>query len=129
MIRLARATAILLIAPFVTLASALAPQHIHESGPGYDHAVTHSHFGPHDAKLHSADTTEIERGELVVWLDGAMLHQPIHEATHVPPALPVCCETVPAASQWSVLRFDNAPPAHGPPKSSSYLRGPPPAVC
>ena len=125
-IRLARATAVLLVVPFLTFASALAPQHVHEAGPGHDHAVAHSHFAPHDAALHESDTTEIEHDiEHVVWLDCAILHQPIHKATHVPPVLPVCCETVAAPSRWSVLRFDHAAPPHGPPKSPSYLRGPP----
>jgi hypothetical protein len=121
----ARATALLLIAPLLTFASALAPQHVHESGPGHESVVAHSHFAPHEVAAHNADTTEIEHDiDHVVWLDGTMLHQPIHEATHVPPALPVY-EAVPPTNRWSVLRFDNAPPAHGPPKSPSFLRGPP----
>src|SRR5215831_11294723 len=121
-IRFSRITALLLVAPFLTFASAVAPQHVHEPGPGHDHAVAHSHFAPHDVALHQAETTEVEHDiEHVVWLDSAMLHQPIHEATHVPPVLPVCYETVPPASQWSVLRFDNAAPAHGPPKRPSCL--------
>jgi hypothetical protein len=129
-IRLARATALFLVAPFLTFASTLAPQHIHEAGPDHDHAITHSHFAPHDVSLHHTETTEIEHddAEHVVWLDSAMLHQSIHKATHVPPALPVCYETVPGTNQWSVFRFDNPARAHGPPKSSSCLRGPPPLV-
>jgi hypothetical protein len=116
----------LLIAPFLTFASALAPQHIHEAGPGHDHAVAHSHFAPHDATLHESDTTEIEHDiDQIVWFDSVMLHQPIHEAMHVPPVLPVSYETAPPVRRWSVLRFDHAAPPHGPPKRSSFLRGPP----
>ena len=129
MIRLARATALLLVVPFLTFASALAPQHVHEAGPGHDHAVAHSHFAPHEAALHESDTTEIEHDiEHVVWLDSAFLHQPIHEATHVPPALPVSDETLAPVTQWSVLTCDDFAPAHGPPKRSQLFRGPPALV-
>ena len=127
MIRFSRITALLLVAPFLTFASALAPKHIHESGHGHDHATAHSHFAPHHVSLHETETTEIEHDdtEHVVWLDAAMMHQSVHKATHVPPALPVSFETVPPSDQWSVLRFDYAPPPHGPPKRPSCLRGPP----
>jgi hypothetical protein len=125
-IRLSRATAVLLVAPFLTFASRLAPQHVHEPGPGHDQAVAHSHFAPHDEALHESDTTEIEHDiEHVIWLDSAILHQPIHEATHVPRVLPVSDETLRPAAQWSVLQCDDAHPAHGPPKRAYCFRGPP----
>jgi len=125
---MARVTTLIVLAPFLTFASALAPQHVHEPGPGHD-AVAHSHFTLHDSAIHDVDTTEIEHDiDHVVWLDSAMLHQSIHEATHVPPALPVSYEAVPAANRWSVLRFDQAAPAHGPPKPSVFFRGPPQLV-
>ena len=132
MIRLNRGAAVLIVAPFLTFASAMAPQHIHEPDPSdnHDHAVAHSHFGQHDiASHHAATTTEIEHdtdhSEHVVWVDGAILHQPIHQAMQVPPALLICRESTPQTQHWSVLRFDNAAPAHGPPRATHLFRGPP----
>jgi hypothetical protein len=126
-IRIARAAALLLIAPFLTFASALAPQHIHEPGPGHDHAVVHSHFAPHEMAPYSTDT-EIEHDiEHVVWVDAAILHQPIHKATHVPPALSVCDDEPHATRGWSVVRANHAPPPHGPPRNLNRFRGPPPS--
>jgi hypothetical protein len=126
---MSRGVAVLLVAPFLTFASALAPQHVHEAGPDHDHAVAHSHFAPHDQHLHESDTTEIEHDiEHVVWLDSAILHQSIHESTHVPPERPICDDTVPPARRWSVLPCDDSPPAHGPPKPSIFFRGPPSLV-
>jgi hypothetical protein len=52
---LARAAAILVAGPYLLLASALAPEHIHEPESGHDHAVAHSHFGPHTAEAHHID--------------------------------------------------------------------------
>lgn len=128
-IRLSRATAVLLVAPFLTFASRLAPQHVHEPGPGHDQAIAHSHFAPHDEALHQSDTTEIEHDiEHVIWLNSAILHQPIHEATHVPPVLSLSAQAPRAATQWSVVRCDDAPPAHGPPKRAHFFRGPPSLV-
>ena len=123
-------TALLLVAPFLTFASALAPQHVHEPGPGHDHAVAHSHFAPHDSHLHESDAAEIEHDDVehVVWLDSAILHQSIHEATHVPPTLPVCDESVAPATMWSIVQCVDTPPAHGPPKQSTFFRGPPSLV-
>jgi len=130
-IRLNRGAAVLIVAPFLTFASAMAPQHIHEPDPSDNgHAVAHSHFGPHDAESHHAGTTpeiehDIDHSERVVWVDGAILHQSIDQATQVPPALPVCRESTPQTHHWSVLRFDDAAPAHGPPRATHLFRGPP----
>jgi hypothetical protein len=127
-----RAIAVLLAAPFLTLASALAPQHIHEPGPGrdHDHAVAHSHFGPHGLGVHHADDTEIEHDDFdhghVVWLDSPILPESSYQPARVLPAIPASVGTVPAAElRWSVTSFDAAAPVHGPPKRAHLLRGPP----
>jgi hypothetical protein len=128
-IRLPRLTALVLVAPFLTFASAMAPPHVHEAGPDHDHAIAHSHFAPHDTAQHDAETAEIEHDiEHIVWLDSAFVHQPIHNATHASPAIRAAYETVRADCQWSVVRFDHAAPPHGPPKNPNALRGPPSAV-
>jgi hypothetical protein len=129
-----RATALLVAAPFLTFASALAPTHIHEPGPGHEHehAVAHSHFGPHHLESHAHDVTvgvegpEIEQDdEQVVWIASPILHEAIHTASAIPPAIPVSYETVQIARHWSVTPFDDAAPAHGPPKPVPLFRGPP----
>src|SRR5882724_4488336 len=88
----ARIAALLLVAPFLTFASALAPQHVHEPGAGHEHAVAHSHFGPHDAHVvegHDANTTEIEHDiERVVWLDSPILHEAPHRTARVAFTIP-----------------------------------------
>jgi hypothetical protein len=121
-----RKTALLLVVPFLTFASALAAQHVHEPGPGHDHAVAHSHFGPHAFDVHEFTATEIEHDiERVVWLDSPILHESSHQAAPIPPATPVNYEIVPAEMHWSATPFDDAAPVHGPPKRAHLLRGPP----
>jgi hypothetical protein len=124
----ARAAALFLIAPFLTFASALAPQHVHEPGPGHDHdlAVAHSHFGPHKIDVHDDDVTEIEHDiEHVVWLDSPILHEAPYRTAPVASAIPVTYEIVPAELHWAVTQIDTAAPAHGPPRSAHRLRSPP----
>jgi len=128
---LPRAVAVLLVAPFLTLASALAPQHIHEPGPGHDHdhPVAHTHFGPHDVDIHEAADTEIEHDDVthghIVWLDNPILHESPYQAAQIPPAMPVSYDIVPAEMHWSATTFDDAAPVHGPPKRAHLFRGPP----
>ncbi len=119
-----RAIALLLVAPFLTLASALAPQHVHEAG--HDHAVAHSHFDPHYLDVHNSDDLEIEHDiDHVVWLDSAILHQTPYQTVQAP-AIPVSYEIVPARLRWSVTTFDDGARVHGPPKDTPRFRGPPP---
>src|ERR1043166_2387333 len=86
---LARAAAILLPGPYLLLASALAPEHIHEPGPhDHDHAIAHSHFGPHTAAAHPIDPTEIEHDDdHVIWLDSSILNEHLFQASPVPLAV------------------------------------------
>ena len=128
----ARAAAFLLIAPFLTLASALAPQHVHEPGPGHDHdhPVAHSHFSPHDnvdtADSHDAGDTEIEHDiQHVVWLDSPILHECRYRTAAPAVALPVGYDAISVEPTWSVTPGDDAAPAHGPPKYTPRFRGPP----
>ena len=126
---MSRAVALLLVAPFLTFASALAPQHVHDAGHGHDHAIAHSHFDPHHLDIHESDDTEIEHDiEHVVWLDSAILHQTPHRTAPPAPAIPVSYEMVPVPGHWTVTTFDDAAPAHGPPRHSALFRGPPPLV-
>jgi hypothetical protein len=121
-----RIAAFLLAAPFLTFASALAPEHVHEAGPGHDHALAHSHFGPHELESHAFDATEIEHDiDHVVWLDSAFLHQMPYRAAPIPIVLPAGGEIVPAEMHWSVTPSDDVAPVHGPPKCAQRLRGPP----
>jgi hypothetical protein len=125
-IRLARATALLLVVPFLTFASALAPQHVHEAGLGHDHAVAHSHFSPHDVALHESETTEIEHDiEHVVWLDSGILHQSTYRLAPIVTVGALRGDAVPPGVRWSVTAVDDSAPPHGPPKPVHLLRGPP----
>ena len=119
----------LLAAPFLTLASALAPQHIHEpDGHTHGHAVAHSHFAPHEFDHHH-DDLEIEHDEArrgqVVWANSPILHKATHRAASIAPAIPITYASVLAELRWSVTLFDDIAPAHGPPRSAHRLRGPP----
>src|SRR5436305_1782132 len=69
-------TAIGVVVPFVTLASAIAPLPAHE--PDDDHApVVHSHFEFHGAGTHGSREAVIDHAvSHVVWLDNAVLHAP-----------------------------------------------------
>ena len=123
-----RAITLLLVAPFLTFASALAPQHVHEAGHEHNHAVAHSHFDPHHPDVHGSDDLEIEHDiDHVVWLDSAILHQTPYQTAQLP-AIPVSYEIVPAGLRWSVTAFDDAARVHGPPKDTPRFRGPPPSL-
>jgi hypothetical protein len=125
---LARATAIGVLAPFLTFASALAPTHVHEPEPGeHEHAVAHSHFAPHHLETHeAAEGPELDHADgHVVWLDSAILHESVHQAATIPPAVPVSYDAVQPDRGWAVTPFDDAAPVHGPPKAAVLYRGPP----
>jgi hypothetical protein len=135
----ARAAAGLVVAPFLLLASALAPTHVHEPGPAHDHdhAVVHSHFAPHVETHGHGDPGDIDQLEIeqdgtshghVVWLDSSILHQSPYQPDQVPAAIPVGYETVQVEMYWSVTPFDDAAPVHGPPKPDPLFRGPPPSL-
>ena len=114
------------IAPFLAFAAALAPLHAHEPDAGHSPAVVHSHFEPHHLESHHTDGTEVEDGaEHVVWLDSPIAHA-LPFQLH-PPAVPVGdrFEQAPLQSGWSVIACLDAAPAHGPPRCTSFLRGPP----
>jgi len=131
---LARAAALFVVAPFLTFASAVAAQHVHEPGPDHhdDHAVAHSHFAPHGHAATHEHPTEIEHDGQdnghVVWIDGSALHESPYRPAHVLPAIGVTSELVVVEFQWSVTPFDDAAPPHGPPKPVDFVRGPPPSL-
>jgi hypothetical protein len=126
---LAQATTFVVVGPFLTLASALAPAHVHRPGPGHEHAVTHSHLSPHHLETHDhrADAApEIEHDdEAVVWIDSPILHEVIGANNPVLPVTNVESGTVFIECHWSVTPFDDAAPVHGPPKLLPLFRGPP----
>jgi hypothetical protein len=129
---LAPAAAAFLIAPFLTFASALAPQHIHEpDSHAHGHAVAHSHFAPHDVVAHHRDDLEIEHDDAhhgqVVWANSPILHETTYRAVSIPPAIPADYASVHVELHRSVTPFDAAALAHGPPRSARRLRGPPPS--
>ena len=113
---LARATAAVLVAPFLTLASALAPAHVHERGPGHDHAVAHSHFAPHHLDVQS-DGIEIEKDSNdhahVIYLDSPILHESPYQAAGALTALPASVETVRLQPRWFVTEFKDSAPVIG----------------
>jgi hypothetical protein len=124
-----RAIALLLVAPFLTFASALAPQHVHEGGHDHAHVIAHSHFDPHHLDVHNADDLEIEHDiEHIVWLDSPILHQTQYRTASLPLAIPVSYEAVPVAPGWSVTPFEHAARVHGPPRNTPLFRGPPPSL-
>ena len=130
--RLARRIAApLLVAPFLTFASALAPEHVHESGAGHHHAVAHSHFAPHLPDAHDSGT-EIEPDDAdhgrVVWLDSPILHEAPYRAAPALPAISVSYDAVPGQLHWSATAVDEIAPSHGPPKRAHLFRGPPSLV-
>ena len=126
-----QAAAVLLAAPFLTFASALAPRHVHEPGPDDDrgHAVPHSHFNPHHPAVHQFDDAKIDHddadGGHVVWLDSPILHEAPYLTAPGPQAVPAVRNSLSIEMRWSVTPFDDAAPVHGPPKPVASLRGPP----
>src|SRR3954469_5557901 len=115
---LARAAALLVAGPYLLLASALAPEHIHEPEAGHDHehAVAHSHFSPHPAGAHH-DPTELEHDDdHVVWLDSSILNEHLFQASPVPVAVVSVVAGVAVERQWWSIPAEDIAPAHGPPR-------------
>ena len=120
-----RAVALLLVGPFLALASTLAPQHVHE-GASHEHTRVHSHFSPHEPSAHHDHCTEIEHDdEPVVWLDGAILHTAPYQTTNVPAASLAVGQVVALIWRWAITPFEDGAPLHGPPKLAHLFRGPP----
>src|SRR5690348_15085291 len=115
---LARVAAVLVAAPFLAFASAMAPQHVHEAGPGPDgHSVAHSHFGPHEVTAYQDAGTEIEHDvEHVVWLDSPALHQGGFRLDRQAACAAVTGVPVPCSTRWIAVEHDDAAPPHGPPR-------------
>ena len=122
-----RAASGLIAGPLLVFCSSFAPLHAHEPGPaGHSHAVVHSHFEPHTIEAHQSDAPEVEPGaERVIWLDPAIVHPTTYQIDPVPPPIPVSFEPVARERAWAVTVFDEAAPAHGPPRDSTHFRGPP----
>ena len=122
-----RATSGLVAGPFLVFCSAFAPLHAHEPGPaGHSNAVVHSHFEPHASGPHESDAPEVEPGaERVIWLDAAIVHPTTYQLDPVPPPIPVSVEPVARERSWAAAAFDEAAPAHGPPRDTIRFRGPP----
>ena len=125
---LARVAAGLVIAPYFVLAADLAPEHLHESDGDHSHAIVHSHFEPHDMESLQHDGSEIDHAQdRVVWLDSPIIHQLCYQFDPSVALVAAALTGIPIATRWSVHRFDEATPAHGPPRDPSSLRGPPPS--
>ena len=124
--RVARAAAPLLAVSFLVFGSGMAPLHAHESDIPHSHTLVHSHFEPHHELAHHDDRgLELDHGERIVWLDMAVVHAlpfqldgPAAGLTRVP-------EFVTCSRCWSAIVFDEAAPAHGPPRDIASLRAPP----
>ena len=128
----ARALALLLVAPVLTFAAALAPAHVHKVGPGghrhdHRHPVAHSHFAPHQIDVHHGDVTEIEHDiEHVIWLESAILHKARYSAAPAPTTIAVRYDVLRIELRRSLVPFTAAARAHGPPRHTILFRGPPP---
>ena len=107
-------------------------EHVHDRDETHPHALAHAHLEFHqhaDTHLGAlADHDNPEMGaddERVVWVASVSVNQ---RAFHLAPDVAVVDETiVPAPISTSTTRqpdIDSSPP-HGPPRSSSLLRGPP----
>ena len=122
-----RAASGLVVGPFLLFCSALAPLHAHEPGSAaHSHAVVHSHFEPHASGPHESDAPEVEPGaERVIWLDAAIVHSTTYQLDPVLPTIPVSVEPVAQERTWAATAFDEAAPAHGPPRDMIRFRGPP----
>jgi hypothetical protein len=123
--RVWRATAALVVAPFLALTSTLAPMHAHEPDADETQPVIHSHVELHEAVGRDSDGANVDHpiGH-IVWLDSAILHAPVYQLDS--PTIAAASVEAPAVSQsWSVIAFDAAVPIHGPPRLTPAFRGPP----
>ncbi len=127
-----RVAALVLLAPFLTFASALAPQHVHQAGPGHEHPIAHSHFSPHEvgsaaSALHDGDEIEADL-EHVVWIDSSAIHELPFRVDYAPANFTAPFGLArPATESFARDRYRTAP-AHGPPTPVWRLRGPPSLV-
>ncbi len=122
----ARAASGLVIAPFLLFSSVFAPLHAHEPVAGHSHALVHSHVELHHLESHEPDGAEVEPGAThVTWLESAVLHQTTYQVDPGPPLIAPSFAAIPTHTLWSATPFDQATPAHGPPRRHPSFRGPP----
>jgi hypothetical protein len=121
-----RAIVSLILVPYVALSATVAPEHAHEADADHPHSTVHRHLEPHHPGTHDQKHAQLADDEgHVVWLEAVSVQHATFDfspAQDVPQAI---FALVQLTSGWTaILNYDTAPP-HGPPRSSSSLRGPP----
>lgn len=121
-----RAIAGLILAPYVTLVSTVAPEHVHEGGSDHPQAVAHQHLQTHEIESSHADGPEFDHDDdHVMWLDSVFVFQDSYHTPH-PADIPAGrFADAPGTHTWIAIGQDVAAPAHGPPRSVLSLRAPP----
>lgn len=124
---LRRAVVALVVAPYVALSAAVAPEHVHEADAEHPHSAIHRHVQAHVAGSHDSDHAQLADDDgHVVWLDsGAFVYQ-FSFQFWVPALSPAeRFDLVPGLVDRVVRPDYDAAPAHGPPRTAPSLRGPP----
>jgi hypothetical protein len=116
----------LILAPFIALSGALAPEHLHESDADHPHAIAHRHLESHQPAAHDQDGAELDHGDgQIVWLQDVRAYQPTSELPLPESVLVKCLELVPDITRWIATSINDTAPPHGPPRLSQSLRAPP----
>lgn len=120
----ARVLAIVAVAPWLAVASALPPEHVHGTAGAHRHVAVHQHAAAHDH-----DATEIEENDddHVVWLDDIGIAEAVRTCARLAAAVPAHLEIFAEPIAWVAAATDEATLPHGPPGSSASLRAPPSA--
>jgi hypothetical protein len=124
--RFCRLSVTVILAPWLVVSAALAPEHVHRTDADHAHSLAHRHFASHHVGPHDQGGAEVEHGDArVVWLDDVGSCQGIYQLP-IPDAAPSGrFELAPAFDRWIATPASDAPPAHGPPRLAHALRGPP----
>lgn len=126
---LQRTVAALALVPWLTVSSALPPEHIHEADVAHHHdAVAHRHFSDHDddSAIHDHDAAEVEPEEgRIVWIDDVGIAEAPRVLSRFLVIVPAQVAVVLGRITGGTIAADEATLPHGPPGRLSSPRAPP----
>ena len=123
--RFCRAIVALAVVPWLVLAAAIPPEHVHEADVDHPQAIVHRHAAAHTFDTHHDGAEVGHDEERVVWLNDVSLTPSTHQFAI---SWTVTCrlfETIDDSATWAAAASHDESPPHGPPRRCLCLRAPP----
>ena len=128
-----RILAVAILAPWLAVSAALAPEHVHQPGVTGHASVVHTHFEPHHHESARLDLDHHHAAELsaadehVMWLDQVGIPLTAYLFPDFLGVVSTRAIISPQPVRYTAAAADEATLPHGPPRVSLSLRAPPSA--